>query len=204
MYKQFRAVLVPLLLTKYKLKLENYDNRKMYDKSWRILCAGSVAWRTRIVEILWLWTQLRGVLLHCARPLERVERHVERFEKHALNYSALSSRTINRITNSKLTIMKRNYYNCEMVKVDQNEFDEIMSKRVTMLSSLEEFILENIRIQVFLPLGYHSSCFCDGCLYIDINKSGHNDCVFLVRGKNGLLSYYVDEDNNMYMMRFLN
>ena len=91
-----------------------------------------------------------------------------------------------------------------MVKVDQNEFDEIMSKRVTMLSSLEEFVIENIRIHVFLPLGYHSSCFCDGCLFLDINKSGQNDCVFLVRGKNGLLSYYVDEDDNMYMMRFLN
>ena len=91
-----------------------------------------------------------------------------------------------------------------MVKVDRNEFDEIMSKRVTMLSSLEGFILENIRIHVFLPLGYHSSCFCDGCLFLDINKSGNNDCVFLVRGKNGLLSYYVDEDYNMYLMRFLN
>lgn len=100
--------------------------------------------------------------------------------------------------------MKRNYRNCEMVKVDQNEFGEIMSKRVTMLSSLEEFILENIRIHVFLPLGYHSSCFCDGCLFLDINKSGNNDCVFLVRGNNGLLSYYVDEDYNMYLMRFLN
>lgn len=100
--------------------------------------------------------------------------------------------------------MNRNYHNCEMVKVDQNEFDEIISKRVTMLSSLEWFILENIRIQVFLPLGYNSSCFCDGCLFLDINKSGQNDCVFLVRGKNGLLSYYVDEENNMYMMRFLN
>lgn len=99
--------------------------------------------------------------------------------------------------------MNRNYHNCEMVKVDQNEFDEIMSKRVTMLSSLESFILENIRIHVFLPLGYHSSCFCDGCLFLDINKSGQNDCVFLVRGKNGLLSYYVDEENNMYFMRFL-
>ena len=100
--------------------------------------------------------------------------------------------------------MERNYHNCEMVKVDQNEFDEIMSNRVTMLSSLEEFTLENIRIQVFLPLGYHNSCFCDGYLYLDINKSGHNDCVFLVRGKHGLLSYYVDEEDNMYMMRFLN
>ena len=99
--------------------------------------------------------------------------------------------------------MNRNYHNCEMVKVDQNEFDEIMSNRVTMLSSLEWFILENIRIQVFLPLGYHSSCFCDGCLFLDINKSGQNDCVFLVRGKNGLLSYYVAEDYNMYLMRFL-
>lgn len=99
--------------------------------------------------------------------------------------------------------MERNYHNCEMVKVDQNEFDEIMSNRVTMLSSLEWFILENIRIQVFLPLGYHSSCFCDGCLFLDINKSGQNDCVFLVRGKNGLLSYYVDGDYNMYLMRFL-
>ena len=54
MYKQFRAVLVPLLLTKYKLKLENYDNRKMYDKGWRIVCAGGVAWCARIVEILWV------------------------------------------------------------------------------------------------------------------------------------------------------
>ena len=99
--------------------------------------------------------------------------------------------------------MNRIYRNCAMVKVDQNDFDEIMSKRVTMLSSLEGFILENIRIQVFLPLGYHSSCFCDGCLFLDINKSGHNDCVFLVRGEHGLLSYYVDEDDNMYMMRFL-
>lgn len=100
--------------------------------------------------------------------------------------------------------MNRNYHNCEMVKVDQNDFDEIMSNRVTMLSSLEDFILENIRINVFLPLGYHSSCFCDGCLFLDINKSGHNDCVFLVRGEHGLLSYYVDEDGIMYMMRFLN
>ena len=99
--------------------------------------------------------------------------------------------------------MNRNYHNFEMIKVDQNEFDEIISKRVTMLSSLEWFILENIRIQVFLPLGYHSSCFCDGCLFLDINKSGQNDCVFLVRGKNGLLSYYVAGDYNMYLMRFL-
>ena len=100
--------------------------------------------------------------------------------------------------------MNRNYHNCEMVKVDQNDFDEIMSNRVTMLSSLEDFILENIRINVFLPLGYHSSCFCDGCLFLDINKYGHNDFFFLARGEYGLLSYYVDEENNMYMMRFLN
>ena len=98
--------------------------------------------------------------------------------------------------------MKRIYYGCEMVKVDQKDFDEIMSKRVTMLSSLEEFTMENIRIQVFLPMGYHSSCFCDGCLFLDINKSGHNDCVLLVRGEHGLLSYYVDEENNMYLIRF--
>ena len=90
-----------------------------------------------------------------------------------------------------------------MVKVDQNEFDEIMSNRVTMLSSLEGFTLENIRIQVFGIFCRHNACFCDGCLFLDINKSGQNDCVFLVRGKNGLLSYYVDEDNNMYFMRFL-
>ena len=100
--------------------------------------------------------------------------------------------------------MNRIYRNCAMVKVDQNDFDEIMSKRVTMLSSLEDFVMEQIRIQVFLPIGYHSSCFCDGCLFLDINKSGHNDCIFLVRGEHGLLSYYVDEDDNMYMMRFLN
>ena len=100
--------------------------------------------------------------------------------------------------------MNRNYYKCEMVKVDQNEFDEIMSKRVTMLSSLEEFAMRQIRIQVFGIFGRHNACFCDGCLFLDINNSGHNDCVFLVRGKNGLLSYYVDEENNMYMMRFLN
>ena len=99
--------------------------------------------------------------------------------------------------------MKRNYHNCEMVKVDQNEFDEIISKRVTMLSSLEEYAMYQIRIQVFWVFGCHSSCFCDGCLFLDINKSGQNDCVFLVRGKNGLLSYYVDEDDNMYFMRFL-
>ena len=100
--------------------------------------------------------------------------------------------------------MKRNYHNCEMVKVEQKEFDEIMSKRVNMLSNLENFILENIRIHVFGLIGYHNACFCDGCLFLDINTSGHNDCVFLVRGKNGLLSYYVDEDYNMYFMRFLN
>ena len=100
--------------------------------------------------------------------------------------------------------MKRIYYGCEMVKVDKNEFDEIMSKRVTMLSSLEDFILNHIRIHVFRIIRNNYSCFCDGCLFLDINKSGHNDCVFLVRGKNGLLSYYVDEDDNMYMMRFLN
>ena len=100
--------------------------------------------------------------------------------------------------------MKRDYYNCEMVKIDQNDFDEIMSKRVTMLSSLEDFVMEHIRIHVFRIIGYHHACFCDGCLFLDINKSGHNDCVFLVRGKNGLLSYYVDEEDNMYMMRFLN
>lgn len=99
--------------------------------------------------------------------------------------------------------MNRTYINCEMVKVDQNDFDEIMSKRVTMLSSLEEFTIENIRILVF-SVGYSHACFCDGCLYLDINNSGHNDCVFLVRGEHGLLSYYVDEENNMYMMRFLN
>lgn len=100
--------------------------------------------------------------------------------------------------------MKRNYYNCEMVKVDQTCFDEIMSKRVTMLSSLEDFILSELKIHVFRIIGSHSSCFCDGCLFLDINKSGHNDCVFLVRGDYGLLSYYVDEENNMYMMRFIN
>lgn len=99
--------------------------------------------------------------------------------------------------------MNRIYRNCEMVKVDQNDFDEIMSKRVTMLSSLEEFTIENIRILVF-SIGYSHACFCDGCLFLDINNSGHNDCVFLVRGEHGLLSYYVDEENNMYMMRFLN
>lgn len=99
--------------------------------------------------------------------------------------------------------MNRTYINCEMVKVDQNDFDEIMSKRVTMLSSLEEFTIENIRILVF-SVGYNHTCFCDGCLFLNINKSGHNDCVFLVRGEHGLLSYYVDEEDNMYMMRFLN
>lgn len=98
--------------------------------------------------------------------------------------------------------MKRNYHNCEMVKVDQNEFDEIMSNRVTMLSSLEEWTLEHIRMFIFRFVGKHNACLCDGCLYLDINKSGHNDCVLLVRGEHGLLSYYVDEENNMYMMRF--
>ena len=100
--------------------------------------------------------------------------------------------------------MNRNYYNCEMVKVDQNEFDEIMSKRVTMFSSLEEWTIEHIRRFIFRLVGQNNSCFCDGCLFLDISKSGHNDCVFLVRGEHGLLSYYVDEENNMYMMRFLN
>ena len=100
--------------------------------------------------------------------------------------------------------MNRNYYNCEMVKVDQKDFDEIMSKRVTMLSSLEDFILSELKIHVFRTIGSHSSCFCDGCLYLNINKSGCNDCFFLVRGEHGLLSYYVDEENNMYMIRFLN
>ena len=100
--------------------------------------------------------------------------------------------------------MKRNCHNCEMVNVDQNDFDEIMSNRVTMLSSLEEWTLENIGMFIFRLVGKHNSCFCDGCLFLDINKSGNNDCVFLVRGKNGLLSYYVDEDYNMYFMRFLN
>ena len=74
--------------------------------------------------------------------------------------------------------MNRNYYNCEMVKVDQNEFDEIMSKRVTMLSSLEEFAMKQIRIQIFRLIGYHHACFCDGCLYLDINKSGNKDSKF--------------------------
>lgn len=100
--------------------------------------------------------------------------------------------------------MERNYYGCEMVKVDKMDFDEIMSKRVTMLSSLEEWTLENIRKFIFRLVGKHNSCFCDGYLFLDLNKSGHNDCVFLVRGKHGLLSYYVDEENNVYMMRFLN
>lgn len=100
--------------------------------------------------------------------------------------------------------MKRNYHNCEMVKIDQNESDEIMSNRVTMLSSIEEWTLENIRKFNFRIVCKHNSCFCDGYLFLDLNKSGHNDCVFLVRGKHGLLSYYVDEDDNMYMMRFLN
>ena len=102
-----------------------------------------------------------------------------------------------------MNIMNRFYRQCDMVKVDQNDFDEIMSKRVTMLSSLEEFAMRQIRIQVFSVFGHHNACFCDGCLFLDINKSGHNDCVFLVRGEHGLLSYYVDEENNMYMMRFL-
>lgn len=99
--------------------------------------------------------------------------------------------------------MNRIYYNCEMVKVDQKEFDEIMSKRVTMLSSLEDFAMNQIRIQIFMIFGCYKTCFCDGCLFLDINNSGHNDCVFLVRGEHGLLSYYVDEENTMYMMRFL-
>lgn len=99
--------------------------------------------------------------------------------------------------------MKRKYYNCEMVKIDQMDFDEIMQKRVTMLSSLEDFAMNQIRIQTFRIFGFHHACFCDGFLFLDINKSGNNDCIFLVRGKHGLLSYYVDEDNNMYMMRFL-
>ena len=103
-----------------------------------------------------------------------------------------------------MKIMNRIYHNCEMVKVDQNDFDEILSKRVTMLSGLEEFILNKMRIHVFSLVGNPPVCFCDGCLFLDINKSGHNDCVFLVRGEHGLLSYYVDEDDNMYMMRFLN
>ena len=67
--------------------------------------------------------------------------------------------------------MKRNYYGCEMVKIDQNEFDEIMSNRVTMLSSLEEFAMNQIRIQTFRIFGCHHACFCDGCLFLDINKS---------------------------------
>ena len=100
--------------------------------------------------------------------------------------------------------MNRIYHNCEMVKVDQREFDEIMSKRVTMLSSLEEWTLDNIRILIFGRVGKSNARFCDGCLFLDINKSGHNDCVFLVRGEFGLTSYYVDEDDNMYMMQFLN
>ena len=90
-----------------------------------------------------------------------------------------------------------------MVKVDQKEFDEIISNRVTMLSTLEEWTLEHIRMFIFGLVGKHNSCFCDGFLFLDINKSGSNDCVFLVRGLNGLLSYYVDEEDNMYMMRFL-
>lgn len=100
--------------------------------------------------------------------------------------------------------MNRNYHNCEMVKVDQMDFDGIMSKRVTMLSSLEEYAMNQIRIQTFGIFGCHHACFCDGYLFLDINKSGHNYCVFLVRGKHGLLSYYVDEEDNMYFMRFLN
>ena len=100
--------------------------------------------------------------------------------------------------------MNRIYRNCEMVKVDQKEFDDIMPNRITMLSSLEEYAMNQTRIQTFRIFGWHNACFCDGCLYLDINKSGHNDCVFLVRGEHGLLSYYVDEEDNMYMMRFLN
>ena len=98
--------------------------------------------------------------------------------------------------------MNRNYNECEMVKVDQNEFNKIVSNRVTMLSSLEDFILEHIRIHVF-GIIRNNSCFCDGCQFLDINNSGHNDCIFLVRGEYGLLSYYVDEENNMYFMRFI-
>ena len=49
--------------------------------------------------------------------------------------------------------MERNYYNCEMVKVDKKYFDEIMSKRVTMLSSLEDFVMNQIRIQTFRIFG---------------------------------------------------
>ena len=100
--------------------------------------------------------------------------------------------------------MNRIYHNCEMFKVFQTRFEEIMSKRVTMLSSLEENAMNQIRIQTFGISGRHNACFRDGCLYLDINKSGHNDCVFLVRGEFGLSSYYVDENDNMYMMQFLN
>ena len=100
--------------------------------------------------------------------------------------------------------MKRNYHNCEMVKVDQRDFDEILSNRVDRLSSLEDWIVTMIRCYVFQE--YQTSapyCWVDGCLFLDISKSGHNDYFFLVRGEHGLLSYYVDDENNMYMMRFL-
>lgn len=98
----------------------------------------------------------------------------------------------------------RKYMNCEMVKVDQREFDEIMSKRVERLSSLEDYVVTKLRFDVFNVYGLDAPyCFIDGCMFLDINKSGHDDCFFLVRGEHGLLSYYVDEENQMYLMRML-
>ena len=48
------------------------------------------------------------MLLHAPRSVERNEMRVERFEKHALNYSALCSRAINPL---KLIIMDNNIWN---------------------------------------------------------------------------------------------
>ena len=76
--------------------------------------------------------------------------------------------------------MNRNYHNCEMVKVDQNEFDEIMSKRVTMLSSLEEWTLEHIRMFIFRLVGKHNSCFCDG-LSTTCLMAGSNEAMRIVK-----------------------
>ena len=79
------------------IKLLNYESWKIICKGWAILCAGYVVWNLHLVGVLRSWTHVRIVLLHDSRSVGLHEKHVERFEKHALNYSAFCGRTINQL-----------------------------------------------------------------------------------------------------------
>lgn len=105
--------------TTNQLNLYNYESWKIICKGWTILCPFYGSWYLYFLEILWLWTHVRVVLLHVARSVVLHEKYVERLEKHALNYSALSSRTINQLKLIRLwdtySITTRTRKNCVVV-----------------------------------------------------------------------------------------